>query len=306
MTRSPHHTSDEDLLTAADPEAFGVFYSRHMAGVERYFARRVRRDMAADLTAETFASAFTARRRFRPGVTPAAGWLYTIAARRLIDHQRRGVKEHRALEALAQEVELAQSGTPETPVLAADLGAGLLRHLPREQRQAILLQLVGDLDYGQIALQAEASEASIRQRVSRGLGALREPLRLYREAHALAAEDHAYDWGGGHGRDLRTIRARDSLDCSASASLIVQRAGLFDSHEAWTTQRFASAWGRRGEGRYVTVWASEVHIWIEFKLDSECGERFDPTPARVLAGRDQLPSRPDPALDYVPRHWRGL
>jgi RNA polymerase sigma-70 factor (ECF subfamily) len=77
------HPTDEALLTARDPHAFGAFYARHHAGIERYFVRRVGdRETAADLAAETFAAALVVRRRFVPGATPAAGWLSTIAARR--------------------------------------------------------------------------------------------------------------------------------------------------------------------------------------------------------------------------------
>jgi RNA polymerase sigma-70 factor (ECF subfamily) len=302
-------TSDEELLTRDDAEAFGAFYARHLPGVEAYFARRVHRDAAADLAAETFASAFVARRRFVPGGTPAAGWLYTIAARRLVDFQRRGITEQRTLAALARGAERTGPGALDSPAaLVADLGAGLLRHLPREQRYAIVAHLVSDLDYTQIASQVEASEASIRQRVSRGFSTLREPLRVYRAAHALAAQARAYEFGGGHGKDLRLIGKGEALDCSASASLILQQAGQFEPGPAWTTDRIASAWGRLGEGRYVTVWANGEHVWIEFKLEAEEGERFDPTPSRLApnAEHDVVPTTPGPACDYTPRHWPGL
>src|SRR5689334_13108644 len=83
--------SDDDLLTSEDPEAFGAFYARHYAGVLAYFRRRVDAAAAADLTADTFASALVARRRFAPSATPATGWLYAIAARRLVDWQRRNL-----------------------------------------------------------------------------------------------------------------------------------------------------------------------------------------------------------------------
>jgi DNA-directed RNA polymerase specialized sigma24 family protein len=89
--------SDEDLLTADDPEAFGVFYARHLRSIERFFARRVSGHEAYDLAAETFAAAFEARRRFVPGRAPATAWLFTIAARRLIDFRRRGAVEQRSL-----------------------------------------------------------------------------------------------------------------------------------------------------------------------------------------------------------------
>src|SRR5512133_2251953 len=53
--------TDEDLLCSEDPEAFGVFYDRHVRALLAYFARRTGdAEVAADLTAETFASAIDA------------------------------------------------------------------------------------------------------------------------------------------------------------------------------------------------------------------------------------------------------
>ena len=63
--------TDDELLSSDDPEAFGVFYDRHVKSLLGYFARRTREpEVAADLTAETFASALVARRRFKPGGHP--------------------------------------------------------------------------------------------------------------------------------------------------------------------------------------------------------------------------------------------
>jgi RNA polymerase sigma-70 factor (ECF subfamily) len=101
--------TDDELLASNDPQAFGIFYARHSAGVQAYFARRVGRDHAADLAGETFASALVARRRFVAGDTPALGWLYTIAARRLVDFYRRGLAEMRTREALAAHGALARA-----------------------------------------------------------------------------------------------------------------------------------------------------------------------------------------------------
>src|SRR5215210_1991829 len=95
--------TDEELLISLDPQAFGVFYARHLRTMEAYFARRAGPEAAADLAADTFASALVARRRFVACETPAAAWLYTIAARRLVDYQRRGLVGQRTLEALASE-----------------------------------------------------------------------------------------------------------------------------------------------------------------------------------------------------------
>lgn len=299
--------ADDELLTSPDPEAFGDFYARHRAGVEAYFARRVGRETAADLAAETFASALVSRRRFVPGDTPALGWLYTIAARRLVDFRRRGLVEMRTREALALQARLVPEAAP-APSLrtGGELEDGLLRHLPSEQREAIRARFVEDRDYGEIAARAMGSEAAARQRVSRGLNALRRPLRVYRAAQEIARQDRAYRFGGGHGKALADIGSSEALDCSAAASLVLLRAGVLAPGRAWTSQEFASDWGQLGEGRYVTVWAGEEHVWIEFKLDADHGERFDPTPSRLAPNSGRMGSRLPPSGDFVPRHLPEL
>lgn len=297
--------TDEELLTSDHPEAFGVFYARHYREVETYFTRRVGSDAAADLAAETFASALVARRRFMPGPTPAAGWLYAIAARRLVDYRRRRLVRARTLEALASDVAVRQQAAP-PPEIAAELDAGLLRHLPPDQRDAIVAHVLDERDYRQLASEFSASEASVRQRVSRGLTALRRPLQVYRSARELARQDRTYRLGGGHSKDLRSLGPREPLDCSSSASLILLQSGLFEPGPAWDSSRIADAWGRPGEGDYVTVWANEEHVWIEFKFELDHGERFDPTPSRLAPNNAWLRSKPRPIRDFVPRHCPGL
>ena len=78
--------SDEELLVASvgDEEAFAAFYRRHARPVAGFFMRRTGDgELAADLTAETFAAALASRRRFDPVKGPAVGWLYGIARHKL-------------------------------------------------------------------------------------------------------------------------------------------------------------------------------------------------------------------------------
>jgi hypothetical protein len=178
--------------------------------------------------------------------------------------------------------------------------------LPPEQRDAIRARFAEDRDYREIASESGASEASVRQRVSRGMSALRGPLRIYRAAQELARQDRAYRFAGGHGKALTDIGPREPLDCSSSASLLLLHGGVLVPGPAWTSRKFAAEWGEPGEGRYVTVWASEEHVWIEFKLDADHGERFDPTPSRLAPHSGSLRTTAAPGGDFAPRHWPGL
>ena len=86
--------TDEDLLLSGEAEDFGLFYDRYIEMLLGYFARRVNNaEVAADLTAETFAAALASRRRFRRAKTPAVAWLFGIAQHKLGDYRRRGAAE---------------------------------------------------------------------------------------------------------------------------------------------------------------------------------------------------------------------
>ena len=172
----PHaRPSDEDLLCSDSSEDFGRFYDRHVRGLLRYFARRTHDpEIAADLTAETFASALVARRRFTPHGPPAGAWLYTIAARRLADYHRHGSVETRMRRSLEMEPRpLGEEDARMIRLLADDTATVLLEELPDEQRFAVAAHVVDDGGYPELALQLDTSEAVVRKRVSRGLAALR-------------------------------------------------------------------------------------------------------------------------------------
>jgi RNA polymerase sigma factor (sigma-70 family) len=173
--RSLATATDEELLVANTPEAFGEFYDRHARALLGYFARRTRDpEVAADLTAETFASAIVAQARYAPARSPALAWLFLIAARRLADYQRRGWVDQRVRRALAIErPRLREEDAELIRLLSEDASATLLATLPPEQREAIEGHVMDDRGYPELAEQWHVSEAAVRQRVSRGLSALR-------------------------------------------------------------------------------------------------------------------------------------
>ena len=81
--------SDEELLASFEPGSFAVFYRRHVEDLVAFFMRRTRNaELAADLTAETFAAALVARARFDPGRGSASAWLFGIALHKLARVER--------------------------------------------------------------------------------------------------------------------------------------------------------------------------------------------------------------------------
>src|SRR5919201_2874434 len=83
--------SDDELLASRDPGSFEQFYRGHVDAILAFFAHRTRdAELAADLTAETFAAALAGRRRYRRKAGAADSWLFGIAYHKLADAQRRG------------------------------------------------------------------------------------------------------------------------------------------------------------------------------------------------------------------------
>ena len=58
-------------------------------------------------------------------------------------------------------------------VLADDATWVLLAELPAEQRDAVAAHVLDEREYAELASSLQLSEAAVRQRVSRGLSALR-------------------------------------------------------------------------------------------------------------------------------------
>ena len=173
-------TSDEDLLVAArsDAEAFATFYRRHARAVAGFFAARTHdAEAAADLTAETFAAALAGARRYDPARGAAAGWLYGIARHQLSRWERRRRVDDRARRRLGMErLVLDDADLERIGSLAAGEAVAVrvwVEELPADQRAAVRERVVDERDYEDIAATAGTTPAAARQRVSRGLSALR-------------------------------------------------------------------------------------------------------------------------------------
>jgi RNA polymerase sigma-70 factor (ECF subfamily) len=142
-----------------------------------FFARRVYDgEVALDLTAETFARALAARARFRGrGEGAAAAWVWGIARNVLGEFFKRGRVERRALRRLGLEPPAVTSDEIERIEQLAGVEslraavADALATLAADQREALRLRVVDELDYPAVAHRLGVSEPTARARVSRGL-----------------------------------------------------------------------------------------------------------------------------------------
>lgn len=154
------------------------------------------REVAADVTQDTFIAALRGISSFRPGSSFRA-WLLRIASNQACDYWRR-TRRHSAesLDSLTDEEEphassllntLVASDTeanPEASLLTAELQGLIeqgLQTLPLEQRVAVVLCDIQGLSYEEIALTTQATLGTVRSRISRGRIRLRNYLYQHRE-----------------------------------------------------------------------------------------------------------------------------
>lgn len=164
---------------AGDAEAFGEFFDAHAARMLRYFQIRTADGaVAADLCAETFASALESLDRYEAGLGTPLRWLYGIARHKYQHWLDAAQVERQARERLRIQLRGEHCDELDLVELRADLAhlvgpleEGLAK-LSDGVRLAVQLRVVDELPYAKVAELLECSEGAARVRVSRGLDAL--------------------------------------------------------------------------------------------------------------------------------------
>jgi RNA polymerase sigma-70 factor (ECF subfamily) len=164
----------------ADWADFEDAFRVHFALVYRFIARRVGADLAEDLAAEVFATAYRRRDSYQPSRGSLRSWLYGIAANVVRGHWR---DEQQLLELDARigsaEPQAGFADAADDRVIAAALApriAGALAALNPEQRNVLLLYAWAELSHEEIAAALGIAQGTARSRLSRARAALRAHL----------------------------------------------------------------------------------------------------------------------------------
>lgn len=181
--------SDTRLLEATaggDAEAYGEFFARHVDEVLRFARRRIGgSEVAADLTAETFAAALEAVHQGRASdVRNPAAWLMQIASHKLVDSYRHSrVQDAARLSLNMPPLVLDDDDLRWIDRIAANEQGvvSALERLSAQERDAIVARIVQERDYEQIAATGGESQAAVRKRVSRALARLRQDIEAQRQ-----------------------------------------------------------------------------------------------------------------------------
>lgn len=172
--------TDAEIIAAslADPAAFEVIFRRHYQVVRAYLQRRAGLDAGEELAAQTFLVAFDQRRRFRPSYPSARPWLFAVATN-LLRHHLRDSTRHRRLTSVDVSFERDAMEDADERVVAAQLRSVLARALASlsvTDREAFLLQSLGDLSNTEIAEALGVPAGTVRSRLHRARHVLREHL----------------------------------------------------------------------------------------------------------------------------------
>lgn len=161
---------------------FADVYRDEVWAVYGFIGYRVRsRELAEDLTQETFVKALRAYRRYDPSRASEKSWLLSIARNVVIDSARRaaGPAESELEPAIEAGAAALMSPGPEESARGLTRDEELqaaLRTLPPREREILALRFGGDLKGREIAQLTGLSLANVQQILSRSLRKLREEL----------------------------------------------------------------------------------------------------------------------------------
>lgn len=159
----------------SDDEPVRRVYREQLRSVYAFHAYRVSREIAEDLTQETFERVVRHWRRYDPSLASERTWVLAIARNVQTDHFRR--QAHRATVSTDEHPLLLDTLTETTDPLARSLSqAALVEWLqdlgPREQ-EVLALRFGAELSAREIADLCGLTEANVHQITSRGLRRLR-------------------------------------------------------------------------------------------------------------------------------------
>jgi RNA polymerase sigma factor (sigma-70 family) len=174
---------DGELIAGsmANPAMFADIFDRHHGELYRYLRRQVGADLAADLAAETFVTAFARRGSYRPEGADARPWLYGIAHNLLRNHQRR---QRRRLAAYARHgAEPVADAAAEAEFTLADARADssaviirlehILTRMPERDREVLQLFAWAGMSYAEVAQALRIPVGTVRSRLNRARRELR-------------------------------------------------------------------------------------------------------------------------------------
>ena len=158
-----------------DREALGQLWRTYNHLLLRYFRGKGMAD-ADDLASTVWLEVANALHRFEGGEPEFRRWLFTIATRRRIDDIRAAKRrEERSKQGEWRAPVTVLSAADESEqAQALDRALAMVRSLPADQAEAVLLRVVAELSVAEVASLMGRREGTVRVLVHRGLKRLAE------------------------------------------------------------------------------------------------------------------------------------
>jgi RNA polymerase sigma-70 factor (ECF subfamily) len=181
MRAGPRAGEEDSALVAAaragDPTALTEIWQRFAPRVSGYLRGRGVTD-PDDLTSEVFIAVFERIRRFHGNDSDLRAFVFTVAHHRLVDDIRRRGRRQPEVEYHAESDErmVASAEDEALAVMRAADVQQLLDLLPADQREVLLLRVIGDLSIETTATVMGKSVGAVKAMQHRALNALRRNL----------------------------------------------------------------------------------------------------------------------------------
>ena len=158
-----------------EPHCFAEVFDRHAPHIHRYVVRRLGREAADDVVAETFLAAFRRRARYDVGRADARPWLYGIATNLIGQHRRDEARRFREQPPAVVAVPCPADQVAASVAVRAALTAALAG-LAAPERDVLLLVAWEDLSYAEVAAALGVPVGTVRSRLNRARRKLRMAL----------------------------------------------------------------------------------------------------------------------------------
>ncbi|HEX7303669.1 RNA polymerase sigma factor [Lentzea sp.] len=172
---------DAELWARGDERAFGELYDRYAEAVWNHAYRLTASwSTAEDLTSATFLTAWRRRAQMTLVRDSALPWLFTVAGNLARSEYRRRARFSRLLHRVPRhDVERDHADEVASSVDVENRLRQVLEaveRLPRAEREAVELVLLGELTTAEAAQALGVAEVSVRSRISRARTRLRKQL----------------------------------------------------------------------------------------------------------------------------------
>ena len=164
-----------------DAEAFGQIYDALVKPVYRYIYYRVDKQIAEDLTEETFLKAWQNLSKYKAGKHPFSAWVFRIAHNLVCDYYRGNEVSSEIDENLADDNRHASPSQQLNLKLNEVKLKKAINKLPDNYQQVILLKYINEEDNAVIAEVIGKTEGAVRTLQFRALEKLRGLLEEKKE-----------------------------------------------------------------------------------------------------------------------------